>query len=479
MTKTTEQENKELKERVRLYEEIMDKVLQGIYICDKHENVVWFNDVVQINDGVSREDGIGKNQNQAWKSLELSPGPTNFTLKTGEQSEEEIVTYKDKTTKKNFTVFNRSFPFYSDNDLKYVYSVAYYIGYSEKQLNKINEYKQKYLDINARIINNTTYSLYDVIGKSAIMREMVKKARKIAVNKTPVMLCGPTGTGKEIFAQGIHNASMQNKGKFVAINCAAIPENLLESILFGSVKGAFTGAIDKEGLLEEANDGTLFLDELNSMPFPLQGKLLRVFQENQACRIGNHSPYAVNCRLISATNQDPRQLVKDGILRADLYFRLAVLTLELPPLSARENDVLDLTEYFINQYNKEYNLNITKVAPQVFDLFLKYDWPGNVRELDNVIEYIMNFASFNQTKITYQDLPAYLKDFNESPVKRDHLHLLKNEKTLREILDLTEREVISGVLREANWNISKAARILGIHREALYYRIKKFDIKKP
>ena len=479
MNKILEKENKELKERILLYEEIMDKVLQGIYICDKHENVVWFNDVVQINDGVSREDGIGKNQTQAWKNLELSPGPTGFTLKTGEQSEEELVTYKDKKTKKAFTVFNQSFPFYSDNDLKYIYSIAYYIGYSEKQLNKINEYKQKYLANNARVINNTTYSLYDVIGKSEIMRETVKRARKIAINKTPVLLCGPTGTGKEIFAQGIHNASMQNKGKFVAINCAAIPENLLESILFGSVKGAFTGAVDKEGLLEEANSGTLFLDELNSMPLSLQGKLLRVFQENQASRIGSNKPYEVNCRLISATNQNPRQLVKDGILRADLYFRLAVLTLELPPLCARETDVVFLTDYLINKYNKEYNLNITKVDSQVFDLFLKYDWPGNVRELDNVVEYIMNFASFSQSKITYQDLPAYLKEFNESPAKRDHLHLLKNEKTLRDILDLTEREVISGVLRETDWNISKAARILGIHREALYYRMKKFDITKP
>lgn len=476
MAKNLEKENKALKERVHLYEEIMDKVLQGIYICDKCENVVWFNDVVQINDGVLREDGIGKNQNEAWNNLELSPGPTDYTLKTGEQSGEELVTYMDKETKKAFSVFNQSFPFYADGDLKYVYSIAYYIGYSEKQLNKINEYKQKYLAKNVRVINNTTYSLYDVIGKSEIMREMVKRARKLAVNKAPVMLCGPTGTGKEIFAQGIHNASMQSKGKFVAINCAAIPENLLESILFGSVKGAFTGALDKEGLLEEASDGTLFLDELNSMPLSLQGKLLRVFQENRACRIGSNQAYEVNCRLISATNQNPRQLVQEGVLRSDLYFRLAVLTLDLPPLCARENDVLDLADHLIAKYNKEYNLNIREIAPEVLTLFLRYDWPGNVRELDNVIEYIMNFASFNQSRVRYQDLPAYLKEFNESPAKRDHLHLLKNEKTLREILDLTEREVISGVLRETDWNISKAARILGIHREALYYRIKKFAL---
>lgn len=479
--KTEEQlirENKELKERIQLYEETMDKVIQGIFICDPDEKVIWFNDAVQINDGISRKEGLGKHQKDTWKHLELPNTPTDFTIQTGEQSKEEFVTYKDKNTGNEFTVFNNSYPFYSEGKLKYVYSIAYYMGYTDKQFTKVAEYRQKYLNHHIRVMNNTRYSLEDVVGSSPVIKEITAKAKKIAPNKTPVMLVGETGTGKEIFAQGIHNASISSNEKFVAINCAAIPDTLLESTLFGTVKGAFTGATDKAGLLEEAKDGTLFLDELNSMPLMLQGKLLRVLQEKQAYRIGSNKPYPVHFRLISATNKDPRQLVKSGLLRSDLYFRLAVLILELPPLCTRGSDVIELTNHFIQKYNREYGMNIKEVSHEVYTLFLKYDWPGNVRELDNAIEYTMNFALPNDAKISVKDLPTYLKDFYNSPQKK-HISQKENQKSLKEILDLTEKEFIEAVLKETNWNISRAAKILDIHREALYYRIKKFGLKRP
>lgn len=479
MGKTLEKENKDLKQRLALYEEIMDNVLQGIRICDNKENVVWINDVVQINEGVTRNEAIGKNLKQVWKNLEVSSDTANFSLESGEQTSEEVVTFIDKKTGKTFTVFRHSFPFYAEDELKYVFSVAYYIGYSGKQIHRINEYKKRYVDSNARIINNACDTLDDIVGKSAIMRELVKRAKKIAVTDTPVIICGPGGTGKDLFAQGIHNASPQKNGKFVAVNCAAIPEQMLEPILFGTTANEDTNIDGKAGLLEEANNGTLFLDGLEALPLCLQEKLLQALQEQRSCRVGSNHPYDVHCRFISATILNPHQLVADGLLRSDLYFLLGALTLDLPPLCTRESDVMDLSEYFIGEYNESYHLNIKKVDPEVYELFSKYEWPGNIRELKNVIAYMMNAASFNQTHISYPDLPAYLKEYDEASLRRSRLHLLKNENSLQDILDLTEKELVSSVLKETGWNISKSAKILDIHREALYYRIKKFNITKP
>ncbi len=472
----------ELEEKILLYEEILDKVLEGIYITDTEDKVIWFNKTVELLDGVKKEEAIGKKQAQAWQYMELPASVTGYIIRTGKQSKEQLITYKDLHNK-TISVFAQAYPFYYQNQLKAVYSLANYVEYSEKQLNKISEYRKRFLDSNARVVNNAPYTLYDVIGSSSAMIDLVSKARKVAINKTPVMLYGETGTGKEIFAQGIHNASLQHDGKFVAINCAAIPENLLESFLFGSVKGAYTGAVDKPGLLEDANGGTLFLDELNSMPLLLQGKLLRVFQEKQACRIGSNRPYPVNCRLISATNQDPRELIHDGILRTDLYFRLAVLTLEIPPLAKRDKDVLELTRFFINRYNSEYNLQIHSIDDDVEQLFLNYQWPGNVRELDNAIEYAMNFLSRGRAIIHQQDLPHYIQNaVNQSHCNSNTFESSQSEpkqRTLNEVLAETERHLVKKTLEETNWNISRAAKILGIHREALYYRIKKFGFLRP
>lgn len=467
-------ENSFLKERNKLYEEILDKVLEGVYITDLEENCVWFNNTIQLIDGVNRNDAIGKKQSDAWDFFEIPENAPKGTIRSGKQSEERLITYLDRN-KKPVHMFSKAYPFYHNDSFKYVYELLYYVDYSEKQLNKIAEYRQKLLKSTTRIMNNTTYTLYDLVGSSSMMKNLVAKARRIAVNKTSVLIYGKTGTGKELFAQGIHNASLQKSGKFVALNCAAIPENLLESILFGSVKGAFTGATDSKGLLEEANNGTLFFDELNSMPLSLQGKLLRVIQERQACRVGSNTPYPVNCRWLSATNKDPEQLVADGFLRADLYFRLAVLMLEIPPLKEREQDVLELSEHFIDKYNKEYQLQVTAMDEEVKNLFLHYSWPGNVRELDNTIEYVMNFLGNNRSVIHIEDLPDHIKKENARIKKKSSPVSFGN---LQNYLEQQEKEYLTKALAEMDWNISKTAKVLGIPRESLYYRLKKYGLKR-
>lgn len=466
-----------IKERNRIYEEILNKVLEGILIIDPEEIVVWFNDMVERIDGVKLVDAIGRKSSEAWDRF-FFPNFMSYTIRTGDQTEEQLHTYTNKETGEKRALFCQAFPFYSNDQLRYIYSLGWDMDFSEKRLNKISEYRRRILNDNARIINNTVYTLYDVIGSSPVMREIVKQARQLATNMTPVMLCGETGTGKEVFAQGIHNASPQNKGKFVAINCAAIPDTLIETILFGSSKGAFTGAVDKQGLLEEAHDGTLFLDELNSMPLVLQGKFLRVFQEKQARRLGGSKPYPVNCRVISATNRDPRELVRDGTLRSDLFFRLAVLTLDLPPLAERGDDIVELTHFLIEKYNREYNLTVRAINDGVISLFRRYRWPGNVRELDNVIEYAMNFIPFGREELMMSDLPKYLRTHvparpaPPAPPEED------NVATLEDILRAAEEKAVAGALTRSGWNITHAAKELGIHREAIYYRIKKFGLKK-
>ena len=292
------------------------------------------------------------------------------------------------------------------------------------------------------------------------------------------MICGETGTGKELFAQGIHNASGHSKGKFVAINCAAIPDNLIESYLFGTVKGAYTGALDKAGLIEEADGGSLFLDELNSLPVNVQGKLLRVLEEQQACRIGDTKTYRVNCRFISATNQNPRDLVREKNLRSDLFYRLSVVVLDIPPLRERKSDLPLLIKHFITRSNAQYHTSVKKTAPQVLSIFESYSWPGNVRELEHVIEYMMNFVTMTQETLTIQELPSYLRPATASfQLKLDQKII--HPGPLNQMVDEFKQEIIEKTLKTNEWNITKSAKDLGMSRENLYHFIKRLNIRKP
>ncbi|HWR42704.1 sigma-54 interaction domain-containing protein [Sporomusa sp.] len=463
----------ELKWRNKLYEDILDAVLQGVYIINTDRHIVWFNRVIEELDSVFREEAIGKKEEAVWENLSSMTNTVAEAIRTGRQTEEQLLAYTG-TTGQDMVIFTQSYPFYYEDKLKCVYSLAHYIDYSGKQLNKIAEYRQNFMKNKVRIINNTNFTLYNVVGSSNKIRELIAVSRKVALHNSPILLYGKTGTGKEIFAQGIHNASLFNKGRFVAINCAAIPENLLETIFFGSVKGAFTGSLDKPGLFEEANNGTIFLDELNSLPLSIQGKLLRVLQERQACRVGDNHNYQINCRIISATNQEPRKLVKEGILRPDLYFRLAVVTLEIPPLTERKSDILDLAKHFITKYNSEYNLHIKTVDNDVLNVFYQYSWPGNVRELEHTIAYMMNFADPQNEKLSTNELPSYLKEIFD---QKNSSHYLSDGSSLQQMLEKYEKEVLEKTLEQNHWNISHTAKKLGIHREALYYRIKKFGLK--
>ncbi|MEO0092220.1 MAG: sigma-54-dependent Fis family transcriptional regulator [candidate division WOR-3 bacterium] len=302
----------------------------------------------------------------------------------------------------------------------------------------------------------------NIIGRSPQMMKVFDLMRKLLNSNIPVLIQGETGTGKELVARALHYNGIRQKGKFVAIYCGSIPDTLLESELFGYKKGAFTGAVtDKKGLFEEADGGTLFLDEILDVSLAIQAKLLRVLQEGEFRRIGEVTPRRADVRIISATNRSLSQGVKEGKFREDLFFRLQGVTINLPPLRERGDDVLLLANHFLKHFAQIEKKEIKGFTPEAVDLLLKYSWPGNVRELENTIARAC--ALTNQELITVEDLG----------IRPD----LSQENSLKSALSNREREYIIEVLKSVSGNRQRAAEKLGISRRTLQYKLKEYNIK--
>ncbi|MCL6634593.1 MAG: sigma 54-interacting transcriptional regulator [Peptococcaceae bacterium] len=317
------------------------------------------------------------------------------------------------------------------------------------------------------------HTFADIIGDSPAIRDTIARAKKFAAASATVLICGESGTGKELFAQSIHNESGRKQGPFVAINCAALPENLLESELFGYEEGAFTGAKKggKSGLFEMAHGGTIFLDEIGEMSLPVQARLLRVLQEREIMRIGSDRVIPVDVRIIAATNNDLSAAVREGKFRSDLYHRLEVLSLEIPPLRARKGDIELLANHFIAQFSLEEKKEVQPLSMTAFKKLEEHDWPGNVRELQNVIQKYVLLIEENQP---CDELIAKLlseKDKKLSMVKADE----RNTITLRiGKLDDIEKNIIEHLL-SAGFSIKEISRVLGVSRTTLWRKIKTSD----
>ena len=324
-------------------------------------------------------------------------------------------------------------------------------------------YKEEY-----RKAGNCKISFDSIVGTSEAFLEKKRLGLKAAWTDFAVLLTGETGTGKELFARAIHNASNRADKPMVSINCAAIPSELLESELFGYADGAFTGARKggKPGKFQLANGGTLFLDEIGDMPLNMQAKILRTLQESEVEPVGGSGPVPVDVRVISATRQNLPKLIESGDFREDLYYRLNVINIEIPSLRERRGDILDLSNHFLSQLNQEFQ-RTTVLSPEVKRCFVSYQWPGNVRELDNVIKGA--YATCDGFTIDLTDLPGKM-----SPPK-DSL-LMDSRKQLAELMNDYEREVILAVLRDKGGNCQRTAEELGIHRSALYKKMNKLGI---
>ncbi|HYQ48100.1 MAG TPA: nif-specific transcriptional activator NifA [Thermodesulfovibrionales bacterium] len=314
------------------------------------------------------------------------------------------------------------------------------------------------------------YKVENIIGQSDSMQEVFGAIHRVAPSKANVLLRGESGTGKELVAKAIHFMSQRAKGPFIKFNCASIPEGLLESELFGHEKGAFTGAMAmRKGRFELAHGGTIFLDEVGDLPITLQPKILRVLQEKEFERVGGEKTIHVDVRLVAATSRNLEDLVKEGRFREDLYYRLNVVPVSLPPLRGRREDIPLLQEFFLKKYNKE-NAKAVQISPEVLNIFMNYDWPGNVRELENTIERLVVMSSGRTA--TKEDLPINI---------RDHSFRVKFAAQLKDALpstieDIEKTRLIEALIR-TGWNQAKAARILGITARQIGYKIRKYDLK--
>ncbi len=315
------------------------------------------------------------------------------------------------------------------------------------------------------------HSISSIITNSPKMEEVISIASRVADSKATVLITGENGTGKEVLAKAIHFISPRGDNPFVAVNIPALTESILESELFGHEKGSFTGADKlKKGRFELADKGTIFLDEIGDIPLSTQVKLLRVLQEHQIERVGGTESINIDVRIIAATNQDLEKKIKEGLFREDLYYRLNIVAIKIPPLRERKEDILPLLEYFIKKYCNENGKEDINISKETVDLLMKYNYPGNVRELENIVERAVVLARGNT--ITVKDIPMNVTGFKEEMT----LPNPRNE-TLTQQVETLEKKLIYDALRESNGNQTKAGKILGLTERNLRYKLKKYNIR--
>ena len=335
-------------------------------------------------------------------------------------------------------------------------------------------------------VKKADYTFDHIITQSPSMRKSLEAASMAANSPSAVMLYGETGCGKEMFAQAIHNISRRRNEPFLAINCAAIPESLLEGIIFGTVKGAFTGAADKAGIMELANNGTIFFDEINSMPYGLQSKILRAIQEQKVRRVGDSRERKVSLKIVSATNVNPHKAVAKGTLRADLLYRLGVVMINIPPLRERPGDIAPLTVHFIKKLNHRLGKNVTGLSSRMENIFRHYPWPGNVRELEHALEGAMNLVPGHAVSLELEHFSSSLIGEGFTAAS-DSLTVPENGAGARGPAEpgysyddrrKFEVEKLIQALEAANGNAAQAARSLNISPQLMSYKMKKYGLKK-
>lgn len=453
---------------------ISENISSGLFIVNKEGIVVFYNQSANDLAGLNVENAIGKHMLEIFPELTEETSTIIRALTTGEVIKNYVQNYYNYQ-KKLVTILSNTVPIYENGEIagaiEIFSDVDQYKNINQNQHNK----KQK-----SNIMDKAHYTIDDIVGVGQFVKDIKLKIKKAAKSKSPVLVYGETGTGKELIVQSIHNLSQRCENPFIAQNCAAIPGTLLESILFGTALGSFTGAKDSKGLIESADGGTLFLDEINSMDIMLQAKLLRVLQEGQIRRIGENKTRFVDVRIITALNQDPYKAIEEGRLRSDLFYRLNVINFSLLPLRERSEDLEVLSYYFLEEFNRALNKNVRGFTDDVIEFFHSYNWPGNVRELRHSIEHAINMTEKNI--ISIEDLPKYVdisKKVTNNIQKnsgKENNEIIINE-PLDEMLNEYERKIISESLRRNDYNIVKTSKGLNIPRQTLYYKMKKLGIK--
>jgi len=346
--------------------------------------------------------------------------------------------------------------------------------------NSIDRFNLEYFQKNnIENLNNNgyqaKYTADNIVTNDKKMIELKEYIDIAASCNLPTLIYGETGTGKELFAQAIHNKSNRKNKPFVSQNCAAIPENLLESILFGTSKGAFTGAVDNTGLLEIANGGTVLLDEINSMPLHLQSKLLRVLEEGIIRKVGSMDAISIDVKIIAAINEEPLKAIEGGNLRKDIYYRLSSLNINIPPLRERQDDIPLLLNFMVLKYNKVFKKNIKYISKNLVKKINSYDWPGNIRELENVIIYGLSMVNENKEKLQYEDISFKMEELIKTDKKIQPNKDIEI-RPLRNMINDYEKSIIENILNKTNFNVTKASKILSIPRQTLHRKAQNYKL---
>ncbi len=449
-------------EHLEMLEMILDSIHNGVIVTDPEGYITHFNKPYGRFLGVDPEAQIGRHVTEVIENTRM-----HIVAKTGKAE----INQRHRIKGQDMVV--QRIPIKKDGEVIAVFGQVMFkhvrdVQKLAKQLSllesKIEFYEQELISL-----RSTRYTFDSIIGISPSILSLKEEALKAASTYLPVLITGESGTGKELFAQAIHHASPRKLHPFVRINCPAIPRDLLESELFGYEKGAFTGARSggKPGKFEIARRGTAFLDEIGDLPLEMQPKLLRILEEKEFERVGGTSLIRADFRLISASNQMLEEMLSEGRFRKDLFYRLNVVPIHIPPLRERSDDILPLAHHFLQEITRDAGVGEISLDPQAEKALLHYDWPGNVRELSNVIERVISSLEGNTIRLC--DLPFYLYQSRKGSPEL-------NDTALRNVQTRAEKEAIRYALVSADYNKARAAKLLGIHRTLLYKKMKKYDL---
>jgi arginine utilization regulatory protein len=458
------------------YESMLTSIIEGIddgvQVVGRDGRTLFYNSAMAKMEDTARDEVLGKKFSEAFSQIPETESTLHRALVENRATQSSQQTYLNKYGKEITTV-NTTFPIEVDGRVIAAVEIA-------KDITHFKNMSDTILDLQEESIKPSKmehprirhYNFTDIIGENKEFRDIIHVAKKAAKTKASVFIYGETGTGKELIAQSIHYDGNRQNGPFLAQNCAALPESLLESILFGTAKGGFTGAVDRAGLFEQANGGTLLLDEISAMPYELQSKLLRVLQEDYIRRIGGTKDVPVDVRIIATVNEAPEQLIARGALRKDLYYRLSIVNLNLIPLRKRKDDIPLLTERLLEKHCRRFDRRIAGISSVALEKLMAYDYPGNVRELENIIMSAVSLADENDM-------------LNADHIHLNHRLITRNEsafeetlgQTIDEFLTRLEKEAVERAMEHHKGNVSQAAASLGIKRQTLQHKLKRYGCK--
>ncbi|UQZ87854.1 transcriptional regulator [Deltaproteobacteria bacterium Smac51] len=463
---------------LELFKMMFDQHTEGVVVTDAEGVILYYNRSMGRIDDMNPDMTLGRTINDVY-NISPSDSPTMVSLKTKKPVVDCIQYYFTRLGK----LVNARCSIYPliDGD-QFLGTLGFTVDYAVENatLNSLMKKTSKPLQPASKKsrAQETVISFDTLVGRSLKFLDAVETAKMASPSSSSVMIVGETGTGKELIAQSIHAASPRRNCPFTAINCAAIPENLLEGLLFGTVKGSFTGATDRAGLFEVCYGGTLFLDELNSMPIGLQSKLLRAVQERLVRRVGALEEIPINVRLISSVSRNPEVEMNAGNLRPDLVYRLGVIKVFLPPLRERIDDLPLLISHFLQKHNRYLGRNVVDISPEAEERFKQYHWPGNIRELEHTIEAGLHFVDkdfslqlrhFVKVNPVW-NAPAAEPKVERTPVKKDKISLSRARED-------AEEAVIIKALTSTGGQAAQAARLLGLSPQLFHHKLKKYSIK--